>query len=266
MPASFPSTKPLRLAVFVFGVVLPLVTLGIELATHMCGGAFFEPIPTWWHVLLVGSVPLANGLAWRAVRQGEAAGRTALGWMNAFALGITLFYALIFLPLMPPALFALVIFGWGLLPMSPLFAFLAAARLRHHLRTVGREGRPGPVPGLWRGAALGFAAIVLFQLPSMLTEAGLRMATAESPFVRARGLRWLRSCGNERDLLRACYRRTRWAENMDLIGWLFADGQRVSDADARNMYYQVTGRAFNTVAPPRIYTARGQMAAASFVR
>jgi hypothetical protein len=251
-----PKPKPLRLALLVFGVVLPSITLGIELATHMCAGAFSDPIPTWWHVLLVASVPLANFLVWRALRDGDARHRSLLAWLNAFAIGIPLFYAFIFLPLMPPAAFAVIYFGWGLLPMSPLFAFAAAARLRHHLRLLGGNDRA--LPGLRRGIALAFAILALIQLPTSLTQIGLRMATSDSPGEQARGLRWLRSIGDEETLLRACYGRSRWAQKLDLIAWLFTDGQPVSDTDARNAYYRVTGRAFNTVAPPQIYTARGR--------
>src|SRR5438093_6712458 len=47
-------------AVILFGVFLPLGTLFAELATHMCAGTFFDPIPTWWHVALVALVPVAN--------------------------------------------------------------------------------------------------------------------------------------------------------------------------------------------------------------
>lgn len=251
-----PRRKPLHLALLVFGVVLPSITLGIELATHMCAGAFFDPIPTWWHVLLVAFVPLANLLVWRAIRDGDARHQSLLAWLNAFAIGIPLFYALIFLPIMPPAVVAVIFFGWGLLPMSPLFAFIAAARLRHHLRRLGGNDRA--LPSLWRGAALAFAVIALIQSPTSLTQIGLRMATSDSPAEQARGLRWLRSLGDEESLLRACYGRTRWAQNLDLVSWLFTDGHPVSENDARNVYYRVTGRAFNTVAPPQIYTARGR--------
>src|SRR6185503_3193681 len=97
-PTPTPKPKPFHLALLVFGVLLPLVTLGIELATHMCAGAFFDPIPTWWHVLLVAFVPLTNFLVWRAIRDGDTRHRSLLAWLNAFALGVPLFYALIFLP------------------------------------------------------------------------------------------------------------------------------------------------------------------------
>ena len=72
-----------RVALLVFGVVLPLITLGVESATHMCAGAFFDPIPTWWHMLLVGLVPLANYFVWRAVRERNPEQRNRLAWARS---------------------------------------------------------------------------------------------------------------------------------------------------------------------------------------
>jgi hypothetical protein len=285
------SRKPsLRLALLVFGVALPLITLGIELATGMCAGAFFDPIPTWWHVALVAFVPLANLLLWLAARQGKTTGpdlsrlaptnhvlfpfdagggarsgfsgwaehRNPLAWANAFAIGITLFYAILFLPLLPAASIALLFFGWGLLPMSPLLAFIAALRLRHHLRHLGPTSAGAGLPGLWRGMPLAFAAVLALQLPITVTQIGLQMATSDSATTRARGVQWLRSLGDEQTLLRACYGRTRWATHPDLFTWLFSDARPVSAGDARTVYYRVTGRAFNSVPPPKVFTARGR--------
>src|SRR5262245_2415436 len=33
-----------------WGVVLPMVAIGVELFTHMCAEALFDPIPTLWHL------------------------------------------------------------------------------------------------------------------------------------------------------------------------------------------------------------------------
>src|SRR5687768_15730338 len=43
-----PATRRNHPFLFFFGVLLPTITLAIELATHMCAGVFFDPIPTWW--------------------------------------------------------------------------------------------------------------------------------------------------------------------------------------------------------------------------
>lgn len=247
-----------RLALLVFGVLLPALTLGIELVTRMCAGAFFNPLPTGWHILLVAAVPVSNLLVWQALREGGTAHRRGLAWANAFAIGVTLFYSFIFVPLVIPATIAIIFFGWGLLPLSPLFGLVASLRLRHHLRQLGQPPNPPRLRGLWAGAALGFAAVLVFQVPSSLTQIGLLMATSGTPRTEARGIRWLRSLGDQQTLLRSCYGRTQWAANWDPLTWLFADGKAVSAADARNIYYRVTGRAFNSVPPPKIFTARGK--------
>ena len=100
--------------------------------------------------------------------------------------------------------------------------------------------------------------MLVIQFPASLTQVGLHMAASDSPSARSRGIQWLRSFGNEQTLQRACYGRARWAENADLITWLFAGSRSVPATDARNIYYRVTGRAFNSVPPPNIFTARGR--------
>src|SRR4029077_4994776 len=59
--------------IFLFGVVLPLLTTLIELATHMCADAFFDPLPTLGHRSAVFIVPLAAMASLRALwrRDGE---------------------------------------------------------------------------------------------------------------------------------------------------------------------------------------------------
>ena len=78
-PPLFPCegpTKPTRLPdqnrpgipLTLFGVVLPLISILVELTIHFCAGVFFDPIPSWWHVALVTLVPLGNALQIRRLR------------------------------------------------------------------------------------------------------------------------------------------------------------------------------------------------------
>ncbi|MDB6109070.1 MAG: hypothetical protein JWR69_820, partial [Pedosphaera sp.] len=121
-PVSMPQ-KPKRkqpgYTVLLLGTIFPIITLLIELITRMCASMFFDPLPTIWHVLVVAFVPLANLAAWISVRENKVARRGKLGLANAFALGISICYVLMFVPLMIPAFFAVIIFGWGLLPLCP---------------------------------------------------------------------------------------------------------------------------------------------------
>lgn len=47
------------------------------------------------------------------------------------------------------------------------------------------------------------------------------------------------------------------AAEMDIVGWIIGARERVSPEKARELYYRVTGRPFNSVPAPRVRTARG---------
>ena len=47
-----------------FGVLLPLATIVIELVYRMCSQEIFDPIPTPWHLALALAVPVGNLAAW----------------------------------------------------------------------------------------------------------------------------------------------------------------------------------------------------------
>jgi hypothetical protein len=240
---------------FFIGVILPVITLVLEGATGMCAGAFFDPLPTVWHHLLVAFVPVANAWAFFAVRNGDVRRRALLGWLNGAALAIAVFYAVIFLPLLLPGVFALLFFGWGLLPWSPMLSLIATVWLRRRLRQLGEA--PAPLPGLWRGLALGVLALVLVQAPVTLTRVGVHWAAAEERSTALAGLRLLRTVGREEQMLRDCYGYTPGAQNMDLLGMLISGSERVPAEKAREIFYRVTGIPFNAVPAPVVRTGRG---------
>jgi hypothetical protein len=241
----------------IFGVGLPAFTLGLEWTTAMCAGEFFDPIPTFWHALLVALVPALNLLVWLGVHRGQTVHRARLGWASGAALGVSLFYTLLFLPLTIPGILAIWVFGLGLLPLSPVLALLCGIILRGHLRRLGGDPTPKPLPGLWGGLALGFLGLAAAELPVWITRLGLQMAASAEPATQQRGLRWLRRWGHEEIMRRECYGRTRTAENMDLVGWLLV-GERIWPEHARAVYYRVTGRAFNSLPAPNVRTGRSR--------
>jgi hypothetical protein len=232
---------------FFFGIILPLATLIIELVTHMCAAAFFDPIPTLWHVLLVASVPVTNFLAWRAVRERKQEWLKWLGIANAFTVGIAFYYAVLYLPLAPIAAFAIIFFGWGLLPLSPLFGFAASWRLRVLLRRIAPPVEPRRVPGLGWGLGAAAAALAIIAMPVPATRYLAEQATSGSPEQRASALRWLRLVGSEKTLLGDCYGSTRWDDGVNL----HMMGRPIPAEQARSLYYRITGRAFNAVPPPQ---------------
>ncbi len=254
--AAQPPRSPAGWWWLVLGVVLPLAAIAFEFVSGACAGLFFDPLPTLAHVALATFVPVANLLVWLAVRPGTAERRAWLGWVNGAAISVSLVFSFLFLPLVPYAAFSLVIvvglmfFGIGLAPLTPLFAFVSALALRRHLRRAQEEG--ARLPGLWPGFALGLAALALLSLPMVLTKVGLQRAVSDDPAQSTRGVRLLRSVGQDEELLRACYGRAGRAGN--LYSW----GKRIEPEAARLVYYRVHGQPFNAVPPPKLYAGRAR--------
>lgn len=241
------------------GVILPAVTLILELLTRMCAGALFDPVPTVYHGLLIAYVPLANLAVIIALRRQRADYLRLLGLLNGASIGIAGFYSVLFLPLSPFAVFLVVFGGIGLLPLSPLSSMISAIILRRRMKRLLPEpeaGRGRTISGLWPGIILALAALIVLEVPKTVTIIGLQMATAEEPDLRARGLKLLRTAGNRDVLLRACY--VRQGLMNDPLSFLIREfGRRVTEEEVRIIYYRVTGTPFNAVKPPHLRTFRG---------
>lgn len=243
----------------VFGVILPLITLGTEMVTAMCAEVFFDPIPTVFHTLLVASVPVVNLLTWIALRRGRLASRLWLGWANGVTVGVGIFYALVFLPLFPISVVAIIFMGMGFLSLSPLLALVSTLLLRHRLRTAWNQP-DAKLAGFWRGMALGLTAILLLNSPVWITRVGMKWAASGEESVQQRGVNWLRAVGHEETMLKACYGSwRRGGAELDPIQWIFPGGH-LSGEQARLLFYRVTGRAFNTLPAPKLRTGRGGFA------
>ncbi len=241
----------------IFGVFLPLISLLAELSFHPCAGMFFDPIPTWWHVLLVGSVPILNLFLIRLLRQPEPKLSRPLLIASGATVAIALYYAISFLPLLLPGLLAVLFFGYGLLPMGPLFAFIGA--LRCHLLAVRQFGTGKPsslVPTTLSGLALGLLCLVPLEFPSVVARVGMELADSESPRVQQRGIQLLRFAGSEATMLRACYERPRKLTNFAAL--LISRDNELNQTEAREIFFRTTGKPFNTVRPPQLYDRNGR--------
>ena len=239
---------------FFFGVGLPALTLLIELATHMCAGAFFDPIPDIWHVLMVASVPLVNFFVWRSVCR-KRPGSMGLDVASAFSIGVATYFSLLYLPLAPIALFAIIVFGWGLLPLSPMFALISAWRLRVLMGKIEPHGRHSRWAGFAWGAGLAALTVGLVVFPPLLTRHWSYRVVDGDADESARALWWLRAVGNERTLLADSYGTVRWSRD-NPFGFN-VQGNPVPAEVARGIYYRVTGHAFNEFPPPQLnYVSR----------
>ncbi|MGL5632290.1 MAG: VIT domain-containing protein [Azovibrio sp.] len=236
------------------GVILPIVALGMELAFHFSAEMIFDPIPNFAYVLLIAMVPLANGLLWFALVRNRPHRARLLAWLNAFAISISLFYTLFFLTFAPYAFILILFFGIGLLPLSPFFSLIYALAGRRWLRRMAEaEGLP-PLPRMWKGVALGLAAILLVSLPDGLTQIGMGMAASESEKTRIAGLNLLRTVGDENIMLEYCYSNKRTA--IGSLRRLINLASSLNNEKAQKIYYQVTGVAFHEQPRPETVGTR----------
>lgn len=241
-----------------FGVVFPALVLVFEALVSFCGSVFFDPVPTWWHFLLIATVPLTNG--W-LLKGGNRSGERTKGIAAGIALVVAGFYGLLFLPLLPASVIALV-FGIGLLSLTPLLAALSTWLIT---RAAGKQSPDSRSFGTGKRIGVSAALMVLLALegPSLWTRANLSAAndggeTKEAAIAR------LRAFHSERVLLKACYEGNRGtAMATDVSGWMLMSWQipasmlganinmRPLDSDNnREVFFRVTGKPFNSLKPP----------------
>lgn len=243
-----------------FGVVLPLVTWGIELYSRVCAREIMDPMPTWIHVLLVVWVPVVHAVILRVAARsgarepGEGLGGLAEAWLrrlwilNGSTVGISAAYTVLFLPLLPFAVVG-IIFGLGLLALAPLSALICGLVLRARLRRAALDRRPLLGTAWWAGFAGAGVLLGALAAPGLLTHHWMAVADrAADPEVESAddphdAVVWLRRWGNEDALLRSCYARRPGLWD----GFLPA---AIPSERARELYYRVTGRSFNAVPPP----------------
>ncbi|MFH1116780.1 MAG: VIT domain-containing protein [Pseudomonadota bacterium] len=242
-PAKRPGWKFL-----VFGTAVPLAVVFIEFTTRVCAMEFFDPIPTLLHTMAAIFVPFANLAVWYVVRNSVGSHVFMIGLANGAAIGISLYYTLVFLPLLPFALIAVVVFGIGILPMAPLFALVAALWGRRYLRRLHRGAAKPQVRLTLAGAAMGLLALIALNIPITVTRIGMQMAVSEDADTRSTGLKVLRIAGNNELMLRSCYQRL--GKTMDLVSLLVSAGNPLSPSNAREVYYRATGVPFNSLPPP----------------
>lgn len=237
----------------IYGTVFPALAILIELFTGLCASIFFDPLPTPVHALLVMAVPATNLALWLALRGSWRIDSRWLMVSGGAAAAIAVSYAIVFLPLLPMSLIGIIVLGIGLLPFSPAVAAYAAIKQTWGLYwALGeRYGRRA-----WAGAALGIAAVLLADLPSTATLLALRMADGDRASA-TRAVTLMRTLGDKDMLLRLCYESDRRANGLgsalvSLWSEPFDDGFNRSSgtANARELYYRVTGEQFNLRPPP----------------
>jgi hypothetical protein len=231
-----------------FGVLLPSITFIVELTTNMCAQDLFDPMPTPFHLFLVAFVPASNGFLWWSLWKQHTRYLPLLGVTSAATVGIASFYTLVFLPVTPFAVFAIIFAGLGLLPLTPILSLAATLYARRKLKQLNAQTVSQKIPHLLLGFSLGLLALVVAELPSVVTRVGLQMATSTDSATNQRGIKLLRSFGSQDLMLRNCYQVQQGMT--DLLSAAIAMGDPVTQDEARRIYYRVTGTPFNAVKPP----------------
>lgn len=234
--------------VFVVASVFPATVIIIELVTGFCSGAFFDPVPTIGHLLLIALVPLVNLLLWRAVRNG-----TAPAWLlvaGGTAIAVAASYSLLFLPMLPFALIAIIFMGIGLLPFAPLAGLIYGVRWTSEAAALHPRGGRIAIGGV----ALGAAALLLVDLPATITQIALDRYNGDAAD-RRDAVTLMRNFGDRDMLLRQSYGDTARASGvLSFLVSAWTNGifwsERPRGEAARELYFRVTGRAFNAVARP----------------
>src|SRR5262249_40990616 len=126
---------------FISGVIMPAISITVEASTHICAEVLFDPIPTTWHLLLVIFVPLAQLQVWFAIRRGVPSQLRLAGFLNAIVVGISIFYSIVYLSILPLAALTLLI-GLGFLPLAPYFSLVGALVMRYKLSQIAASAPP----------------------------------------------------------------------------------------------------------------------------
>lgn len=248
---------------FLFGVVLPAFALYFEICTHTLAGVLFDPFPTPWHVLLFSFIPLSNLIVFLAVRFNMVSFYAITSLMSGFAMGIAILYSLMFATKLPAigttfidhSEHSFLIIFHPLL-YAPLFTIAPLFNAGHIITLLGARQK-----AFFDGDQLkhfGHIVILIMVLsieaPSTITRIYLSKAINYSSSAKLingydrDSVNWLRAWGNKEVMLRACYERSGRAT--DILGSFYEDQHPVPVENARELFYVVTGQAFNEVAIP----------------
>jgi hypothetical protein len=230
------------------GVLLPTISFIIELVSAMCAQNIFDPLPTPFHIFIVGFVPLSNWFLWDALYKGRTKYLSLLSVTSAATIGIASFYTLVFLPVTPFAIVAIIVFGLGFLPLTPILALIATVVGRRKLKQLNAQTEAVKLPHLLVGFSLGLLGLTAAELPHVVTKMGLQWASSSDIATSQRGVKWLRTIGSHDLMLGSCYQEQRGMN--DLISTMIFWGDPVMLDEARVIYYRVTGKPFNAVKPP----------------
>lgn len=251
-----------------FGVLLPIAAMLVESNFHLLAENFFDPFPSPAHLVLFALIPFSNFLLWLAGRRDMSQYYGFMALASGMAMGVGILYSVMCLPLAPVFCFYSLACGFGLLGLAPLLSipcsFAAGKTVTGLAHARGTYFDAHQVEHI--GHLIVLIMVVAVELPSTLTRINLSEAVSHKvqPHVAAynlvaqtpenlKAIEWLRRYGNREVLLRACYEHS--GKATDILGSLYESGHPIPVQAAREVYYKVTGKPFNTEPIPASFRA-----------
>jgi len=253
--------------VWLFTIIIPSIALIMELANHESRSMFFDPIPTWIHVILIALVPITF-ISVRIYRKkletiddGELIDFKKIKTLKAmlgFILPVIVYYTILFIPVTPLAVFGCIIL-LGFLPLAPLFCFMGWFWANSGISdTIERQHLSTSRKWLKYGLISGLVCLVALETPAYLAQKALTDAVSKDVETSQRGIENIRRFGGDDTLLYLSYHgESRTTGFSGRLGsspahWVYNSlfPRSISSKQARVLYYKVTGTAFNSVKPP----------------
>ncbi|MDH5432731.1 MAG: VIT domain-containing protein [Gammaproteobacteria bacterium] len=235
---------------FFIGIIFPAFVIAFEVVTKMCANVIFDPLPTFFHIILVSYVPFANFYVWKAINSNNVVSADKLLIISSISLGIAGYYALLFLPIIPFSIFGILFYGLGLLPLAPVTALLVNITLSSYVKTKYESEFTHKYLRL-KGISFAIFLLIVLDLPATITHFGLNLAVSDTAAKRTDGVQLLRKFGDEEMLLNLCYRGGRRATGIaSFILLRSSESQFISTSKTREVFYRVTGEKFDSRKPP----------------
>ena len=201
----------MRATLILFGVIVPAATFTIEAITHICANGYFDPVPTVYHMFLVACVPIANLLAVCTLAGWCRIHPAVVFLLNGVAIATSLIYTVAFLPLSFVGVFAVLVYGLGLLPLTPVISLVCSTTLflllrRFYERFPSKRdlGKQTALTMTAGGALLAVGLLVCTELWIGHTTVEVSRAALESATERASAVQWLRHWCSKDQLLQLC--------------------------------------------------------------
>ncbi len=257
------TTKFGRGLMLFFGVYFPFAIVIFEWISHFCGSTFFNPIPTVGHGLLLLSVPVLHFWLLRKSQHKSNKIAKCRAWAAGISFGVSLFYALLFLPLAHISVIAILAWGMGMLSLSPIFAWITSVVVSRREKIRAQAAGFVHYKRHWYAGMLAvLGLLMIYEVPALWTRAQVSKALSDDEITAEAGLEALRSYCSKDTLLQQCYENQfDMMSGGDISGWALDRGpnmltfgnMRRVDQDSnemRDLYFRVTGQPFNAQKPP----------------